>query len=97
MTQDQINKYKQAEKDGSLPRDENPLYLFADISTNLLVKIVSKDFNILELARLQLLERGVNEKGKWIGFEKAHQIIRSLTERKKAVVPRDNKIETGKS
>lgn len=85
MTQEQINKYKQGEKDGSLSREENPLYLFSEISTGLLVKIVNKEFNILTLARMQLLERGVNEKGKWIGFEKSRQLLSAFTDRKKTI------------
>jgi hypothetical protein len=73
MTPEQINKYKQAAKDGSLPGDENPLLLFSTTSTNLLVKLLGKDFNLATLVRMQLRERGVNDKGQWIGFEKAMQ------------------------
>jgi hypothetical protein len=73
MTPEQINRYKQAAKDGSLPGDENPLFLFATTSTNLLVKLLGKEFNLATLVRMQLRERGVNDKGQWIGFEKAMQ------------------------
>lgn len=73
MTPEQINKYKQAAKDGSLPNEENPLFLFSTTSTNLLVKLLGKEFNLATLVRMQLRERGVNDKGQWIGFEKAMQ------------------------
>lgn len=78
MTPELINKYRQAAKDGSLPNDENPLLLFSETSTNLLVRLLDKDVNLVTLIRLSLLERGVNEKGKWIGFEKAKQIRDNL-------------------
>jgi hypothetical protein len=73
MTTEQINKYKQAAKDGSLPNEENPLFLFSTTSTNLLVKLLGKELNLVTLVRMQLRERGVNDKGQWIGFEKAMQ------------------------
>jgi hypothetical protein len=75
MTQEQINRYKQAAKDGSLPDEENPLFLFNTTSTNLLVKLLGKEINLPTLIRLQLRERGVNDKGQWIGFEKAKQLM----------------------
>ena len=73
MTPEQINKYRQAAKDGSLPNEENPLFLFSTTSTNLLAKLLSKEINLTTLIRMQLRERGVNDKGQWIGFEKAMQ------------------------
>ncbi len=79
MTAEQIKKYQQAAKDGSLPDEENPLFLFSTTSTNLLAKLLSKEFNILTLVRMQLRERGVNDKGQWIGFDKAAKSIPGLT------------------
>jgi len=73
MTLEQMNKYKQAAKDGSLSNEENPLFLFSTTSTNLLVKLLGKELNLATLVRMQLRERGVNDKGQWIGFEKAMQ------------------------
>jgi len=74
MTQEQITKYQQAAKDGSLPEEENPLNLFATTSTNLLAKILSKEFNITTLVRMEMRKRGVNDKGQWIGFQAAKQL-----------------------
>ena len=70
MTDEQIAKFKQAAKDSSLPDEENPLFMFSSVSTNLLAKILAKDFNVLTLVRMQLRERGVNDKGQWVGFAK---------------------------
>jgi hypothetical protein len=82
MTPEQINKYRQAAKDGSLPEDENPLLLFSKTSTNLLVKLLGKDMNLATLVRIQLRERGVNDKGQWIGFEKAMQQMPGMAAKK---------------
>ena len=83
MTTEQINKYRQAAKDGSLPSEENPVFLFSTTSTNLLVKLLGKEFNLATLVRMQLRERGVNDKGQWIGFEKAMQQMPGTSNNKK--------------
>lgn len=71
MTPEQIKQYEQAAKDGSVPEEENPLFLFSMTSTNLLVKLLSREFNFITLIRMQLRERGVNDKGQWVGFKNA--------------------------
>lgn len=77
MTEEQINRYKQAAKDGSLPDEENPLLLFANTSTNLLAKMIAKEFNITTLIRMELRKRGVNDKGQWVGFCKPVKMKRN--------------------
>lgn len=77
MTEEQINKFKQAAKDGSLPDEENPLFLFAGTSTNLLAKVIAKEFNINTLIRMELRKRGVNDKGQWVGFSKPVKMKRN--------------------
>ncbi|WP_214072585.1 hypothetical protein [Mucilaginibacter sp. dw_454] len=88
MTTEQINKYKQAAKDGSLPNEENPLFLFSTTSTNLLVKLLGKEFNLATLVRMQLRERGVNDKGQWIGFERAMQQMPGTAAKKQPAKPK---------
>ena len=73
MTEEQIAKYEQAARDGSLSPDENPLNLFSRTSTALLAKALAREFNLVALIRWELQRRGVNEKGQWIGFEAARQ------------------------
>lgn len=75
MTPEQIKKYEQAARDGSLPEEENPLMLFEQTSTPLLVKALNKEFDIMALVRLQLRHRGLDDKGRWIGFAKARQLM----------------------
>lgn len=49
--------------------DLNPRYLFQGITTDLLVAIVNKQIDTTELATYELQNRGLDEKGKWIGFK----------------------------
>jgi hypothetical protein len=48
----------------------NPIYLFHLTATDLLVGIVNKQIDPLELARKELKNRGLDETGKWVGFRK---------------------------
>lgn len=96
MTQEQITKYEQAAKDGSLPEEENPLFLFGATSTGLLVRALNKEFDINMLIRLQLATRGVDEKGRWVGFEKARQSLKIIPA-KKVVHTKDEKGGSNKS
>lgn len=73
MTEEQIQKYEQAAKEGSLPPEENPLHLFAATGTGLLARALAREFNLMTLIRLELCRRGVNEKGHWVGFEAARE------------------------
>ncbi len=76
MTPEQIKQYEQAAQDGSLPDEENPLFLFAKTGTNLLVKLLAKEVNVFALIKMNLKERGVDEKGRWVGFERPKSLKR---------------------
>lgn len=86
MTQEQIKKYEQAAQEGSLPPEDNPLYLFSATSTPLLVQMLSREIDIYLLIRMQLSIRGVNEKGQWVGFDRARQLVEGKT---KAARPKE--------
>jgi hypothetical protein len=49
--------------------DLNSMYLFHGIATDLLVAIVNKQIDTINLAINELQNRGLDEKGKWIGFK----------------------------
>jgi hypothetical protein len=49
--------------------DLNPIYLFHMTATDLLVAIVKKQINPVELANKELINRGLDENGKWVGFK----------------------------
>ena len=48
--------------------DLNPKYLFCGVATDLLVAIVNKQIDPIELANKELDNRGLDSTGKWIGF-----------------------------
>jgi hypothetical protein len=54
----------------NLPDDLNPDYLLNGIATDLLVKIVSGEIDVKELALKQLDNRGLDVNGNWVGFKK---------------------------
>jgi hypothetical protein len=81
MTPEQLEKYNRAAIDGSIPDDENPLFLFQGASTKLLVMGLNKEFSFTTLARMELEYRGLNLKGEWAGFNK--NISRKKPGRKK--------------
>ena len=49
--------------------DLNPKYLLKGIATDLLVAIVNKQINPIELANKKLQNRGVDLNGNWVGFK----------------------------
>jgi len=49
--------------------DLNPRYLFQGIATDLLVAIVNKQIDTIEIASKELQNRGLDENGKWVGFK----------------------------
>lgn len=71
MTPEQVLKYKKAAENGSMPDEENPLFLFSLTNAKLLVKLLRKDFDLREMVKHELSNRGLDNSGKWIGFKRA--------------------------
>lgn len=76
MTREQLDKYSKAAVEGTIPDEENPIYLFSTTSTKLLVLALNKEFSLTELARMQLASRGLNVKGEWVGFGPASEKLK---------------------
>lgn len=49
--------------------DLNERYIFQLIATDLLVAILKKQIDPVELANKELANRGLDENGKWVGFK----------------------------
>lgn len=49
--------------------DLNPKYIFQLVATDLLVAILRKQIDPVELARNELRNRGLDMEGKWVGFQ----------------------------
>ncbi len=69
MTQAQkINDWKAAAILGFIPDEENPIFIFNSATKEMLVDILSGGIDVKELARFELKSRGMNEEGKFVGF-----------------------------
>ena len=64
-----INKYLKEMRD-----EDNPEFLYSLTSTKLLLLIGNKRFDPILAAKKELINRGVDKSGKWIGHEKAAQL-----------------------
>ena len=56
--------------------DENPAFIFSLTNTKLLAEALQGDFDLIYLVRRELANRGQDNQGKWIGFDKAKEIHR---------------------
>ncbi len=54
--------------------ETNPKYAFQTMHTELLAQFASGRLNPVEYARKEMANRGLDERGKWVGFEKAAQL-----------------------
>ncbi|MEO6301575.1 MAG: hypothetical protein ABIP51_00255 [Bacteroidia bacterium] len=56
--------------------DDNPLFIFSLTSSKLLAEAIGGDFDLIHLVRRELANRGLDRKGKWVGFDEAKKIHR---------------------
>jgi len=54
--------------------ETNPNFLFSGIHTELLVKATKGEIDLQDLAKKEMISRGLNKNGQWVGFEQS-QII----------------------
>jgi hypothetical protein len=54
--------------------DINPRFIFSTTATVLLIEALRGDFDLKQLVRRELANRGLNTEGDWVGFDKAAQI-----------------------
>jgi hypothetical protein len=54
--------------------DENPQFIFSMTSDKVLVEALNGDFDLVYMVRRELANRGLDQNGKWIGFDKAKEI-----------------------
>ena len=62
-------------KNSQLPDELNPQFLFSSIHSDLLIKAVNNQTDLLQLAKRELANRGLDNHGKWVGFEQAAKIF----------------------
>ena len=70
MTQAEINHYRAAASLGVIPDEENPIFLFNMSHTDLLLGIINGKIDAVEMARMEMRARGLDEKtGQWVGWK----------------------------
>lgn len=60
----------------------NPEFLFSLTDTELLVSILNRSIDSIELARNELQKRGCDENGIWVGFKKSEEVFKALDKTK---------------
>lgn len=50
---------------------ENPKFLYSLTDTTLLLQVANGTIDPLELAKLELVARGLGKSGEWVGFDQA--------------------------
>ena len=74
MTQQDLNYYRSAASLGLIPDEENPIFLFSSAHKEILIDIISGNLDVIQLIRLELLARGIDEKtGRWTGWKDAQE------------------------
>jgi hypothetical protein len=69
MTTQEINYYKAATSLGLIPDEENPLMMLNGIPSCLLIEIANGRLDAMQLAKIQLRERGLDEQtGRFVGW-----------------------------
>lgn len=69
MTQEELNYYKAAASLGLIADEENPIFLFNNTQKDILMDIISGKIDAVEMARIEIQNRGLDEKtGRWIGW-----------------------------
>ena len=68
MSTKDYNEYKAAAALGLIPENENPVYLFNSTSKDILLDLINGKIDAVELARIELSNRGLDATGKFIGW-----------------------------
>jgi hypothetical protein len=54
--------------------ENNPNLIFQTIGTEIILKIALKKIDIIQISKNELISRGIDKKGKWVGPEKAKKV-----------------------
>jgi len=65
---------------------ETPSMMFQTTSVSILSRVATGEIDANDMARLELMSRGLNEHGEWIGFKEAMDLFSETHERYTASV-----------
>ncbi|MBL7901592.1 MAG: hypothetical protein JNK73_06330 [Bacteroidia bacterium] len=74
LTDNGKEKLKLSSDFANRPDDLNPKFIFSTTATALLIEALKGGFDLKHLIRQELANRGVDDNGNWVGFEKAKVI-----------------------
>lgn len=63
-------KSKGIEDKQNIPDEFNPAFIFSGVHSKLLSAILKKEIDIIDLAKKEMENRGLDKNGKWVGFGK---------------------------
>ena len=58
-----------------LSDEQNPVFIFSKTHTELLVKALKGEIDLSKLVKNELINRGLNDEGQWVGFENAKKLL----------------------
>ena len=60
--------------------DSNPRFMFSTTPTALLAAIMQGQVSVSDYVAKELANRGLNDKGEWVGFDKAQELLKDYFE-----------------
>ena len=67
--------YPMKKQDEVLLDEQNSAFIFSQTHTELLVKTLKGEIDLLKLIKKALINRGLNDEGQWVGFENAKKLF----------------------
>lgn len=71
MNRAEYSKYSKMSQEGEISDNINPIFILQGCNTELLVKVLNGEINLVELAKRELENRGLDKNGNWVGFKKS--------------------------
>jgi hypothetical protein len=69
-----ISKEQELKKFDGRTDEINPMFMFSLTNTQLIAEALTGDFDVKYMLRGELANRGLDEKGLWIGFNQAKKL-----------------------
>jgi hypothetical protein len=66
-----VLEFAKEERKKVLRDEKNPMFMFQQIDTELLIKALDGDIPVRDLMKQELINRGLNREGKWVGDKEA--------------------------
>lgn len=69
-TAQKMKAFNAAANNGTMKDDVNPAFLFSCVSSEMLVRVLAEGLDLKEMILMELANSGLDENGKWVGFNK---------------------------